>query len=49
MQQFDKWQEYWDKYLLNRHGKEEVQTEDDLFLQVARTENKRPIEKHAFD
>jgi SAM-dependent methyltransferase len=46
---FDNWQEYWDKFLLNRYGKEEVQTEDDLFMQVARTFNRKPVEKEVFD
>lgn len=49
MEQFDKWQEYWDNYLLNKHGKEEVKTEDDLFFQVARTVQKKPVEKEIFD
>lgn len=49
MDNFDQWQEYWDKFLLNRHGKEEVQTEEDLYLQVARTVERRPIEKSVFD
>jgi len=48
MQQ-ENWQEFWDKFLLNRYGKEEAQTEDDLFLQVARTVNRKPIEKNVFD
>jgi SAM-dependent methyltransferase len=48
-QQYDQWQEYWDKFLLTRHGKEEVSSEDDLYLQVARTVNKKPIEKEAAD
>ncbi len=49
MDKFDNWQEFWDKFLLNRYGKEEVQTEDDLFLQVARTLNRKPVEKDVFD
>ena len=48
MNQFDKWHEFWDKFLLERHGKEEAQTEDDLYLQVARTVNKRPIAVDVF-
>lgn len=34
---------------MKRYGKEEVQTEDDLYLQVARTVNRKPITKEAFD
>jgi hypothetical protein len=49
MDQFNKWQEYWDNYLLNKHGKEEVKTEADLFFQVARTVQKKPVEKEIFD
>lgn len=49
MQQFDQWQEFWDNFLMKRHGKEEVQTEEDLYLQVARTVNRKPITKEAFD
>lgn len=49
MAQFDQWQEFWDKYLLDRYGKEVVSSEDDLYFQVARTVNKRPIEKAIFD
>ncbi len=49
MQQFDQWQEFWDSFLMKRYGKEEVQTEDDLYLQVARTVNRKPITKEAFD
>jgi len=49
MEQYDKWQEYWDNYLLNKHGKAEVTSEDDLFFQVARTVQKKPVEKIVFD
>ena len=49
MEYFDKWQDYWDKFLFNRYGKEAVQNEDDLFLQVARTENKRRVTQEIFD
>ncbi len=49
MEQFDNWQDFWDKFLLNRYGKEEVKTEDDLYLQVARTVNRKPVTKEAFD
>jgi len=47
--QFDNWQEYWDEFLLNRYGKEEVKTEDDLYFQVARTVNRKPVEKQVID
>jgi methyltransferase family protein len=43
------WKGFWDKYLLTRYGKEEVQSEDDLYLQVARTVNRKPIDKQAFN
>lgn len=46
--QADDWKEFWDNYLQNKHAKTDIQTEDDLFLQVARTVNKKPIEKDAF-
>ena len=49
MEQFDNWQTFWDKFLLDRYGKEEVQTEDDLYFQVARTVNRKPVEKEVFD
>jgi Methyltransferase domain len=49
MAQYDNWQEYWDKFLLNRYGKEEVQSEDDLYFQVARTVNRKPVAKVVFD
>lgn len=49
MEQYDHWQEFWDKFLLNRYGKEEVQTEEDLYLQVARTVNRKPVAKEVFD
>ncbi len=49
MEQFDNWQEFWDTFLLKRYGKEEVQNEDDLFLQVARTVNRKPVTKEVFD
>lgn len=49
MEHFDKWQEYWDNYLLNKYGKPEVKTEADLYFQVARTIHKKPIDKSTFD
>ena len=49
MQQQGNWQEFWDKFLFTRYGKAEVETEDDLFFQVARTVNRKPIEKEVFD
>jgi hypothetical protein len=49
MEHFDKWREYWDNYLLNKYGKPEVQTEADLYFQVARTLHKKPIDKPIFD
>ncbi len=49
MEHFDKWQEYWDCYLLNKYGKPEVETEADLYFQVARTIHKKPIDKPIFD
>jgi SAM-dependent methyltransferase len=49
MDKFDNWHEFWDKFLLTRYGKESVNNEEDLYLQVARTVNKRPVEKHVFD
>ncbi|MCD6012867.1 MAG: hypothetical protein K0Q79_2729 [Flavipsychrobacter sp.] len=49
MEQFDNWQQFWDEFLVKRYGKEEVQTEDDLYLQVARTVNRKPITREAFD
>jgi hypothetical protein len=49
MQQFDQWHDYWDNFLLHKHGKTEVTSEDDLFFQVARTVNKRPVEKEVLD
>ncbi len=49
MDYFDKWQDYWDKFLFNRYGKEAVQNEDDLFLQVARTENKKRVTHEIFE
>jgi hypothetical protein len=49
MKQFEKWQEYWDKYLFNKYGKEKVTSEEDLFFQVARTWQKKPIEKEVID
>ena len=49
MDYFDNWQDYWDKFLFNRYGKEVVQTEDDLFLQVARTENRKRVTQEIFD
>lgn len=48
MEQFDHWQEFWDNFLQKRYGKEAVQTEDDLYLQVARTVNRKPITQEAF-
>lgn len=48
MEQFDKWHEYWERYLLEKHGKQEVANEDDLYLQVARTVHRKPISKEAF-
>ena len=49
MDKFNNWQDFWDKFLLNRYGKEEVQTEDDLYFQVARTVNRKPVTKEVFD
>lgn len=49
MEQFDNWQQFWDEFLVKRYGKEEVETEDDLYLQVARTVNRKPISKEAFE
>lgn len=49
MQQFDQWHDYWDNFLLHKHGKAEVTSEDDLFFQVARTVNKKPVEKEVLD
>ena len=49
MDRFDDWQDYWDKYLFNRYGKDEVKTEDDLYLQVARTQNRNPVVKEVFE
>ncbi len=49
MEQFDKWHEYWDNYLQNKYGKEEVSDEDDLYFQVARTVQKKPIPKEVFN
>ena len=48
MEQFDKWHGYWDNYLQNKYGKGEVSSEDDLYLQVARTVQKKPIPKEVF-
>src|SRR5436309_2313596 len=49
MEQFNNWQEFWDNFLLKRYGKEEVQTEDDLYFQVARTVNRKPVSKEVFE
>jgi SAM-dependent methyltransferase len=49
MDQQEKWHEYWKNHLLVKHGKTEVTSEDDLYLQVARTENKKPITKELFE
>ncbi len=49
MAQYENWQEYWDNFLLNRYGKEEVKSEDDLYFQVARTVNRKPVAKEVFD
>ncbi len=49
MEQFDNWQQFWDTFLLKRYGKEKVQNEDDLFLQVARTVNRKPVSREVFD
>ena len=49
MEHFDKWQVYWDNYLLNKYGKQEVVSDADLYFQVARTIYKKPIEKPVFE
>ena len=49
MEQFDNWQKFWDNFLVDRYGKAEVETEDDLYFQVARTVNRKPVEKEVFD
>jgi hypothetical protein len=49
MEQFDNWHKFWDNFLTSRYGKESVETEDDLYFQVARTVNRKPVEKHVFD
>lgn len=46
--EFGNWKGYWDNYLFHKHAKQEVQTEDDLFFQVARTVNRKPISDKAF-
>ncbi len=43
------WLDYWRNYLRDKHGKTDVSSEDDLYLQVARTINRRPIDKLSFD
>lgn len=48
MEQFDKWQEFWDTFLVDRYGKKQAQTEDDLYLQVGQTVNRRPVEREIF-
>ncbi len=49
MEQFDNWQQYWDNYLLNKYGKQEVVSDADLYFQVARILYKKPIDKAVFD
>jgi len=49
MEQFDNWHEFWNNFLQKRYGKEEVQTEEDLFFQVARTVNRKPVSQEVFD
>ena len=46
MEQFD--EEYWNKYIFNKYGKEEVKTQDDLFCQVGLTVNRKPVEPDLF-
>jgi SAM-dependent methyltransferase len=43
------WLDYWRNYLRTKHGKSEVSTEEDLYLQVARTVNRKPIDRIAFE
>lgn len=49
MDSIDNWRQYWDNYLQNKYGKNEVATDDDLFFQVARTVQKKPIGKEVFE
>ena len=48
MEQFDKWQEFWDTFLADRYGKKQAESEDDLYLQVGQTVNRRPVDKAIF-
>ena len=43
------WLDYWRNYLKNKHGKSDVTSEEDLYLQVARTVNKKPIDRFSFE
>jgi hypothetical protein len=43
------WLDYWRNYLRNKHGKSEVISEEDLYLQVARTVNRKPIDRVSFE
>jgi hypothetical protein len=49
MEQFNDWHSSWEEFLLSHHGKAEVQTEDDLYLQVGKTANRKPVSKEIFN
>ncbi|MGO9022560.1 MAG: GNAT family N-acetyltransferase [Syntrophobacteraceae bacterium] len=48
MSKYDNWDVFWDEYFSSRYGKEQVVTEEDLYFQVARTVNRRPIGSEVF-
>ena len=46
---FTGWKAYWNDYLFNKYGKQEVESESDLFFQVARTVSQNPIGRSVFE